>query len=220
MNHPNLVTIYDFDRDGDLLYLVMEYVQGEDLDDIISQQSMTPSQFLEVLAQICDGLSYAHRNGIVHRDIKPSNIRVIRDGKRILSKVMDFGIARTQDSSMTSTGIVMGTVSYMAPEYIQTGRSTAQGDLWAVGVMLYECLSCRKPFGGDNTTTILFKIVSEVPAPIDPDDIQGISPSIRDILDRALSKDPVQRFQTAEEFAKSLRACKNPSWRVSLRPPP
>ena len=216
LNHPNIVTIYDFDKDGDLLYLVMEYVKGEDLEDIIALQSMTPTQFLEVLAQVCDGLSYAHRNGIVHRDIKPSNIRVIRDGKRILAKVMDFGIARTQDSSMTATGIVMGTVSYMAPEYIQTGRSSAQGDLWAVGVMLYECLSCRKPFGGDNTTTILFKIVSETPAPIDPEDLQGISPSIRDILDRALAKAPAERFQTAEEFARSLRACKDPSWRGVL----
>jgi len=216
LNHPNIVTVYDFDREGELLYLVMEYVKGEDLEDIIARQSMTPAQFLEVLAQICDGLSHAHRGGVVHRDIKPSNIRVIRDGKRILAKVMDFGIARTQDSSMTATGVVMGTVSYMAPEYIQTGRSSAQGDLWAVGVMLYECLACRKPFGGDNTTTILFKIVSENPAPLDPQDLQGISPSIRGILDRALSKDPALRFQTAEEFAKSLRACKDPSWKGIL----
>lgn len=213
LNHPNLVTIYDFDRDGDLLYLVMEYVQGEDLEALIAQQAMTPAQFLETLAQVCDGLSHAHRNGVIHRDIKPSNVRVIRDGKRIQAKVMDFGIARTHDSSMTATGIVMGTVSYMAPEYIQTGRTSVQGDLWAVGVMLYECLAGRKPFGGDNTTTVLFKIVSEVPAPLDPGAYQGISPSVRDILDRALSKDPAQRYQTAEELAKALRACKDPSWK-------
>lgn len=212
LNHPNLVTIYDFDKEGDLLYLVMEYVKGDDLEDLITQQALTPSQFLEVLAQVCDGLSHAHGAGILHRDIKPSNIRVVREGRQLLAKVMDFGIARTQDSQMTSTGIVMGTVSYMAPEYIQTGRCAAQGDLWAVGVMLYECLTGRKPFGGDNTTTILFKIVSEAPAPIEPGAIQGISPSVRDILDRALSKDPAARFQTAEAFAKALRACRNPSW--------
>lgn len=117
---------------------------------------------------------------------------------------------------MTSTGIVMGTVSYMAPEYIQSGRCSAQGDLWAVGVMLYECLTGRKPFGGDNTTTILFKIVSEAPVPIEPDHMQGISPSVRDIVDRALSKDPAARFQTAEAFAKALRACRNPSWSGTL----
>ncbi len=212
LNHPNLVTIYDFDKEGDLLYLVMEYVKGDDLEDLIAQQALTPSQFLEVLAQVCDGLSHAHGAGILHRDIKPSNIRVVREGRQLLAKVMDFGIARTQDSQMTSTGIVMGTVSYMAPEYIQTGRCAAQGDLWAVGVMLYECLTGRKPFGGDTTTTILFKIVSEAPAPIEPEAIQGISPSVRDILDRALSKAPTARFQTAESFAKALRACRNPSW--------
>lgn len=218
LNHPNLVTIYDFDREGDLLYLVMEYVKGDDLEDLIAQQALTPSQFLEVLAQVCDGLSHAHGAGILHRDIKPSNVRVVREGRQLLAKVMDFGIARTQDSQMTSTGIVMGTVSYMAPEYIQTGRCAAQGDLWAVGVMLYECLTGRKPFGGDNTTTILFKIVSEAPAPIEPEAIQGISPSVRDILDRALAKDPAARFQTADSFAKALRACRNPSWSGMLEP--
>lgn len=212
LNHPNVVTIFDFDKEGDLLYLVMEYVKGEDLEEIITKKSMSPGQFLEVLAQVCDGLSYAHMNGILHRDIKPSNIRVVQDGKRILAKVMDFGIARTEDSNMTATGMVMGTVSYMAPEYIQTGHSSIQGDLWAVGVMLYECLSGRKPFGGDNITTILFKIVSDAPAPIEPGSIQGISPAIKDILDRALSKDPAQRIQSADELARRLRSCKDPTW--------
>ncbi|HNX93919.1 MAG TPA: serine/threonine-protein kinase, partial [Holophaga sp.] len=152
LNHPNLVTIYDFDKDGDVLYLVMEYVKGDDLEDLILNRELSQSQFLEVLAQICDGLSFAHRSGIIHRDIKPSNVRVIRDGKRLLAKVMDFGIARVEDSGMTATGIVMGTVSYMAPEYIQSGKAVAQCDLWAVGVMLYEYLAGRKPFFADNTT--------------------------------------------------------------------
>lgn len=212
LNHPNIVTIYDFDRDGDLLFLVMELVKGEDLDAIISEQSLTPSLYLEVLAQVCDGLDYAHRNGVIHRDIKPSNIRVARDGKRLVAKVMDFGIARMQDSNMTGTGIVMGTVSYMAPEYIRSGRSSPQGDLWAVGVMLYECLAAQKPFGGDNTTTVLFKIVSEEPLPIDPGVIRGISPAIQTVLNCALSKDPAHRFKSAEAFARSLRACQDPTW--------
>ena len=115
LNHPNLVTIFDFDKDRDVLFLVMEFVKGDDLEDLIKQQALSPSQFLEVLAQVCDGLSHAHRNGIIHRDIKPSNVRVMRDGKNLLAKVMDFGIARMEDSNMTATGIVMGTVSYMAP---------------------------------------------------------------------------------------------------------
>lgn len=216
LNHPNIVTIYDFDRDGDLLYLVMEYVKGEDLEVIINEQSLSSSLLLEVLAQVCDGLGYAHRNGVVHRDIKPANVRVTRDGGRVLAKVMDFGIARIQDSNMTGTGIVMGTVSYMAPEYIQHGISTPQGDLWAVGVMLYQCLTGERPFGGDNTTTILFKIVSAEPPLLDPVTIQGISPSIQGILSCALSKDPARRFKTAEEFANSLRACQDPAWEGNL----
>jgi eukaryotic-like serine/threonine-protein kinase len=194
----------------------MEYVKGDDLEDLIQQRALSQSQFLEVLAQICEGLSFAHRNGIVHRDIKPTNVRVIRDGKRLLAKVMDFGIARIEDSGMTATGIVMGTVSYMAPEYIQSGKAAAQCDLWAVGVMLYECLAGRKPFHADNTTTILFKIVSETPKPVEPGAIQGVSPSISLVLEKALAKDPALRFQTADDFAKALRACKDPSFIGSI----
>lgn len=216
LSHPNIVTIFDFDKDGDTFYLVMEFVRGDDLEDVIRNQALSHSQFLEVLAQVCDGLSHAHRNGIIHRDIKPANVRVIRDGRNLQAKVMDFGIARVEDSNMTATGIVMGTVSYMAPEYIRNGHATTQSDLFAVGVMLYECLTGRKPFAGDNTTTILFKIVSETAPPIDLSTIHGISPSIRNVLDKALSKEPGERFQTADDFAKALRACKDPSWAGTL----
>ncbi len=212
LNHPNLVTIFDFDKDQDRFYLVMEFVDGDDLENLIRSRGLSPSQFLEVLAQVCDGLSHAHRHGIIHRDVKPSNVRVMRDGRNFLAKVMDFGIARVEDSSLTATGIVMGTVSYMAPEYIREGHASAQSDLFAVGVMLYEALTGRKPFSGDNTTTILFKIVSEAPPPIDLEGIHGISPSIRMVLDKALAKDPAERFQTADDLGRALRACKDPTW--------
>ena len=216
LNHPNLVTIFDFDKDQEVFFLVMEYVKGDDLEDLIKQRALSPSQYLEVLAQVCDGLGHAHRNGIIHRDIKPANVRVVREGKNLLAKVMDFGIARMEDSNMTATGIVMGTVSYMAPEYIREGHATSQSDLFAVGVMLYECLTGRKPFAGDNTTTILFKIVSDTPQPLEVDAIQGISPAICNVLDKALCKEPGERFQTAEELAKALRACKDPTWSGAL----
>ena len=216
LSHPNLVTIFDFDKDGEVFFLVMEFVKGDDLQDLLKAGALSHAQYLEVLAQVCDGLGHAHRNGIIHRDIKPANVRVIRDGLGLQAKVMDFGIARMDDSSMTATGIVMGTVSYMAPEYIREGHATTQSDLFAVGVMLYECLTGRKPFAGDNTTTILFKIVSDAAPPIDLNALQGISHSIRHVLDKALSKDPAQRFQTAEAFAKALRACKDPSWTGTL----
>lgn len=212
LNHPNLVTIYEFGEDQGVMYIAMELVKGHDLEELMRDQSLTRSEFLELLAQVCDGLDYAHRQHIVHRDIKPSNVRVGRDGKRVHAKVMDFGVARVGNSDMTATGMVMGTVSYMAPEYIRTGKPDPRSDLFAVGVMLYEGLSGRKPFAGDTTPTILYKIVNEAPEPIDLTELQGISPAIRSVLDRGLSKDPDQRFQTAEDFAKALRAAKDPTW--------
>ncbi|MBK9797350.1 MAG: protein kinase [Holophagaceae bacterium] len=212
LNHPNLVTIYEFGEDQGVLYIAMEFVKGHDLDELLLEQSLSRSEALEVLAQVCDGLGFAHRQQIVHRDIKPTNVRVQRDGKRLHAKVMDFGVAKISNSDMTATGMVMGTVSYMAPEYIRTGKPDPRSDLFAVGVMLYESLSGRKPFAGDTTPTVLYKIVNEAPEPIETEKLKGISPAIRNVLDRALCKNPDERFQTAEELAKALRAAKDPSW--------
>lgn len=212
LNHPNLVTVYEFGEDQGVLYIAMEYVRGHDLEELLRQQALTRSELLEVLAQVCDGLDFAHRAGIVHRDIKPTNVRVQRDGRRIHAKVMDFGVARVGNSDMTGTGIVMGTVSYMAPEYIRTGKPDSRSDLFAVGVMLYEGLSGRKPFSGDTTPTILYKIVNEPPEPIDLAQLGGISPATKAVLEQALQKDPDLRFQHADELARTLRAAKDPTW--------
>ncbi|MFN7959469.1 MAG: protein kinase [Holophagaceae bacterium] len=212
LNHPNLVTIYEFGEDQGVLYIAMEYVKGHDLEELLQDHSLTRSESLEVLAQVCDGLSFAHRQQIVHRDIKPTNVRVQRDGRRLHAKVMDFGVAKISNSDMTATGMVMGTVSYMAPEYIRFGKPDPRSDLFAVGVMLYESLSGRKPFAGDTTPTVLYKIVNEPPDPIETEKLQGISPAIRTVLDRALCKNPEERYQTAEDLAKALRAAKDPSW--------
>ena len=212
LNHPNLVTIYEFGEDQGVLYIAMELVPGHDLQDLLQEQSLTRTEVLEVLGQVCDGLDFAHRQGIVHRDIKPSNIRVQRDGKKLRAKVMDFGVARVANSDMTATGMVMGTVSYMAPEYIRSGKPDPRSDLFAVGVILYEALSGRKPFSGDTTPTILYKIVNEPPEPIDLSMLQGISPLVRSVLDKGLAKDPDTRYQTGEAFARALRAAKDPTW--------
>lgn len=217
LNHPNLVTIYEFGEDQGVLYIAMEFVKGHDLDELLQEQSLTRSEALEVLAQVCDGLGFAHRQHIVHRDIKPTNVRVQRDGRRLLAKVMDFGVAKISNSDMTATGMVMGTVSYMAPEYIRTGKPDPRSDLFAVGVMLYECLSGHKPFAGDTTPTILYKIVNEEPEPFDTQRLHGISPAIKSVLDRTLTKNPDERFQTAEDLAKALRAAKDPSWTGQLK---
>ena len=217
LNHPNIVTIYEFGEDQGVLYIAMERVRGQDLEEMLRQRSITPGEALEVLAQVCDGLEFAHRNNVIHRDIKPSNVRVLRDGRRTQAKVMDFGVARLKDSEMTATGTVVGTVSYMAPEYIRTGKPDGRSDLFAVGVMLYECMSGRRPFEGDTTPTILYKIVNEPPDPVDLSQIREISPAIRSVLDKALAKNPDERYQTADEFAHALRAAKDPTWQGQVK---
>ena len=219
LNHPNLVTIYEFGEDQGVLYIAMEFVKGHDLDELLRDQSLTRSEALEVLAQVCDGLGFAHRQQIVHRDIKPTNVRVQRDGKRLHAKVMDFGVAKISNSDMTATGMVMGTVSYMSPEYIRTGKPDPRSDLFAVGVMLYEALSGRKPFAGDTTPTVLYKIVNEPPEPIETERLAGISPTIRAVLEQALCKNPDERYQTAEDLAKALRAAKDPTFMGQIEQP-
>ncbi|HEX9082634.1 MAG TPA: serine/threonine-protein kinase, partial [Holophagaceae bacterium] len=156
LNHPNLVTIHEFGEDQGMLYLAMEYVPGSDLGALFRERALAPVDLLEVLAQVCDGLAYAHARGVLHRDIKPSNIRVHREGAGWRAKVMDFGVARMEGSDLTSTGTILGTFGYMAPEYIRNGAAEARSDLFAVGVMLYEGLSGRRPFEGDTTATILY----------------------------------------------------------------
>ncbi len=212
LSHPNLVTIHEFGEDQGLLYLVMEYVPGEDLFGLMAIRALQPREVLEVLAQVCDGLAYAHGKGVLHRDIKPSNIRVARPGGRLQAKVMDFGIARISGSDLTGTGTLLGTFGYMAPEYIQTGRPDPRSDLFAVGVILYEALAGERPFTGETTATLLYRVVHEPPAPLDPKALAGISPAVGAVLAMVLAKDPEDRHLSAEDLAANLRACMDPAW--------
>lgn len=212
LNHPNLVTIHEFGEDQGVLYLAMEFVPGVDLEAMLRDRVLAPVEALEVLAQVCDGLGYAHQKGVLHRDIKPSNIRVRREGDRLHAKVMDFGIARVAGSDMTGTGTLLGTFGYMAPEYIKTGTPDPRSDLFAVGVMLYEALAGRRPFEGDTTATILYRLVNEEPPPLAASDLRGLSPQVGQLLAKALAKDPALRFQTAEAMARTLREAMDPAW--------
>ena len=212
LNHPNLVTVHEFGDDQGVLYLAMEFVPGVDLEAMLRDRVLAPVEVLEILAQVCDGLGYAHQKGVLHRDIKPSNIRVRREGERLHTKVMDFGIARVAGSDMTGTGTLMGTFGYMAPEYIRTGVPDPRSDLFAVGVILYEALAGRRPFEGDNTATILYRLVNEEPSPLSATDLRGLSPEVRHLLAKALAKDPAQRFQTGEAMARTLREAMDPGW--------
>ncbi len=212
LNHPNLVTIHEFGEVDGTLYLAMEFVEGEDLEALMRDHGLNAAELLEVLAQVCDGLAYAHGKGVIHRDIKPSNIRVIREGSRLHAKVMDFGIAKLHNSDMTGTGTLLGTFGYMAPEYIQTGKPGGPSDLFAVGVILYEALAGHRPFEGDTTATILYRVVHEEPAPLDLNALQGISPMLSQVLRKALAKEPWARFPDGAAMAKALREAKDPGW--------
>ena len=213
LNHPNIVTVHELGEEQGVLYIAMELVRGEDLATLIRAGTLVPRDALEVLAQVCDGLAVAHRHQILHRDIKPSNIRVIWDGKTLQAKLLDFGVAKVTNSDTTDEGTVFGTVNYMAPEYLQSGRPDARSDLFAMGVILYEALAGVPPFDGPSPGSVIYRLLHEAPAPLPPTAFQGISRDVQSLLNQALAKDPGSRFQSAEELAISLRAAKNPAWR-------
>lgn len=212
LSHPNLVGIHEFGEDDGLLYLAMEYVEGEDLEKLLARGGLLPQELLEVLAQVCEGLAYAHGKGVLHRDIKPSNIRVVKEGTSLKAKVMDFGIARLHNSELTGLGTLLGTFGYMAPEYVQTGKPDPRSDLFAVGVILYEALAGHRPFEGDTTATVLYRLVHEEPIPLDLSRLQGVSGKLGQVLTVALAKDPRARYQRGEDLAKALREAKDPDW--------
>lgn len=213
LNHPNIVTIHEMGEEQGVLYLAMELVKGEDLGTLIRAGTLSPRDALEVLAQVCDGLAVAHRHKVLHRDIKPSNIRVVWDGKTFQAKVLDFGVAKVFNSDTTDEGTVFGTVNYMAPEYLQSGRPDARSDLFAVGVVLYETLAGVPPFDGPSPGSVIYRLLHETPPPLPAAACHGISRDVQGVLNHALAKDPANRFQTAEDLAAVLRSARDPLWR-------
>jgi serine/threonine-protein kinase len=203
LQHPNVVTIYDFGEVDGHLYIAMEYVDGIDLERLLAaHEPLTIHQRLDIAIDVLNGLSYAHRHGIVHRDVKPANIRVTEEGR---AKVMDFGVAYLDSSSLTRTGMMMGTPSYMAPEQVVGGKITAATDIFAVGSVLYELLTGARPFEGNTLHNTLYKIVSEEPPPI-REMMPGLPTSLERIVRKALTKEPESRYQNALEMADDLAA--------------
>ncbi|BDU76153.1 protein kinase domain-containing protein [Mesoterricola sediminis] len=206
MNHPNIVTIFDFGEDEGTHYLVMEYVEGEDLAAALRGGDYGTEELLELLAQACEGLAFAHERGVVHRDIKPANILVTRLGRRPVAKLMDFGVAHVETSELTQAGNWMGTANYMAPEYLESGRAQPASDLFAMGVVLYEILTGgRKPFSGDSPMSVLAAILRMEPAPFTAEEQAALGPGLVAVALRALAKDPADRFANADEMAAAVR---------------
>lgn len=203
LRHPNIVTIYDLGEDDQgCPFIAMEFLTGTDLEHVVKNKiEMSLLQKLDIIIQTCNGLGYAHLNGIVHRDIKAANIRLLDNGE---AKIMDFGIAKMTSSHFTRTGMVMGTPHYMAPEQIRGEKVDGRADIFSLGVVLFELMTYRKPFPGDNPTTVLFKIIHENPDPM-VDETFVPPEGLDEVVTKALAKNPADRYSTCEEFAEDLR---------------
>ena len=201
LTHPNIVGIFDFDQDRGTPYFVMEYVEGKDLKNLIKQGSVfTTDEVIRVTTEILKGLSYTHNLNIVHRDIKPANIFITDKGE---VKIADFGIARMDDSELTQVGSVLGTPSYMSPEQCIGAGVDARSDLFSVGTLLYEMLTGKKPFRGEQTNAIIHNVINLKPEP--PSQVRKEVPSSFDqVIKKALAKNASQRYQTAAEFSADL----------------
>ena len=205
LSHPNIVGIYDWGQAEGTYFIVMELVDGRSLRDVLrSEGSLLPRRATEIAGEVTAALAVAHQAGLVHRDVKPGNILLAKDGT---VKVTDFGIARAWDDSqeLTRTGAVIGTATYFSPEQAQGASADARSDIYALGVVLYEMLAGRPPFTGDSPMSVAFQHVStEAPSPSALND--DVPESLDAIVTKALRKDPVARYQTADEMRADLLA--------------
>ncbi len=205
LNQQNLVSIYDWGEVDGTYYIAMEYVEGETLKDYIRRRGrLSGNESVAVGLQLLAAVEFAHRSGIVHRDIKPQNVMIDRSGT---IKVMDFGIARAGDSGMTEAGSILGTAQYLAPEQAKGHPVDERSDLYSVGVVLYEMLTGTVPFKGDSAVTVALKHVNEVP-PEPAELVPGMPYALNQIVLKAMAKGPADRYQTAAEFARDLRAAR------------
>ncbi|HEX9673052.1 MAG TPA: protein kinase [Burkholderiales bacterium] len=204
LNHPNLVTIHDVGREGDVAYMAMELLEGTELRAMMARGRVPLPLALDVLAQVADGLAHAHEHGVVHRDIKPGNIMIVHDR---IAKIMDFGIARVRASEVkTQTGAILGSPRYMSPEQVTGQPADRRSDIFSLGVVLYELAAGEPPFTAPTVTQLMHQIATATPRP--PSATNPAVPAMLDlIIARALQKQPAERYQSAAELASDLRSC-------------
>jgi serine/threonine-protein kinase len=203
LNHPNIVTVYDVGKSGNLAYMAMEFLQGEELRSLMASGRPLPiTRAVDIAAQVAEGLAYAHQNGVVHRDVKPANIMLSATGR---CKITDFGIARMRSAEVrTQTGIVLGSPRYMSPEQVAGKRAEPRSDIFSLGVILYEMLTGKPPFTGEDVTSVMFQIMNLVPPP--PSSLNARVPEVLDfIVAKAIAKVLDDRYASADELAKDLR---------------
>ncbi len=208
LSHPNVVSVYDVGQDHDIYYMVMEYIEGSTLKDLINRQGALPvAEAVRIAVQVCDALDHAHQNHIIHRDIKPHNILIGKNGR---VKVTDFGIARAVTSAtITHTGSVIGSVHYFSPEQARGGITAEKSDIYSLGIVLYEMVTGQVPFSGDSPISVALKHLQD-PLP-EPRQINPAIPqSVENVILKALVKDPLLRYASAREMLSDLETCLNP----------
>ena len=182
LNHPNIVAVYDWGQDGDTSFIVMEFVNGQTLRDVLRRYgTLPPMDAARIAADIADALDFAHRNGVVHRDVKPGNVLITPEGA---VKVADFGIARAESSdALTKTGAVLGTATYFSPEQAQGFALDGRSDVYSLGVVLYEMVTGIAPFTADSPVSVAYKHVQEEPVPP-----TLVKPDLPGALDRKIGR--------------------------------
>ncbi|MBY0492712.1 MAG: protein kinase [Cyanobacteria bacterium] len=203
LQHRNIVTVFEFAEENNQPHIVMEFLRGAPLSSRMEEQPpLTLDDKLDIVTQLCSGLGYAHKEGIVHRDVKPANVFVLQDGT---VKLLDFGIAKLATSTLTRQGDVVGSAPYMSPEQIAGAQDLdGRSDVWSTGVLLYELLTGRKPFDGDGLTTVIAGILREQPPSVEQY-VPGLPKQLLDCVSKALEKDRDRRYQTAEELGRELQ---------------
>ena len=201
LQHPAIVAVYEYGEDAGMAYIVMEYVEGRELKHILADGPKPELiDTFEIMKQLLGALDYSHKQGVVHRDIKPANIMVTAGNK---VKVMDFGIARLESSSLTQVGTVVGTPTHMAPEQLMGIAADGRADLWSCGVILYEMLTGISPFLAETPATVMHRVLQmdpEAPSTVKP----GIPPGFDVVMSRALAKKADERYQTAAEMQSAI----------------
>jgi hypothetical protein len=204
LQHPGIVTIFDVGEDPEKHdpYIVLEYVTGQSLNQLLVREKKLPLRTaLQLAEEIADALDYAHAQGVVHRDIKPANILITEEGR---AKIADFGIAKLNLAQFTLPGRVLGTPAYMAPEQLSGEPADGRSDLFSLGVLLYAMVTGHSAFHGNSATTVCFKVVNREPVPASAFDL-GLPPELDAVISRAMAKDPAQRYQSGADLAHDIR---------------
>ena len=202
LNHPNIITVFELGEEGGKIFMAMEFLEGVDLKEIMKNaKPLLLDTSLNYMEQLSDGLGYAHSKGIVHRDLKPGNIRILPTDQ---VKIMDFGLARLTSLDITGSGEIMGTPNYMSPEQVQGQSTDCAADIFPLGAILYEMLTHRKPFKADSIHATMFKVVHGAYEPLSPQ-VPDIPDALVQLIDKALSKSPAERYQDGYDFLEALR---------------